>query len=324
MANNILVTGGGGYLGSIVIDALRHRKSHAKENPVKIVSSDIRDIPAAKRHKEVVYFQEDIRSPGLIELLRQQAITTVVHLAAVVTPGKKSHRQLEYEIDVLGSENVLKACVGAGVKKIIVSSSGAAYGYHPDNPAWITEDDPLRGNETFAYAWHKRLVEELLAEYRHTHPQLQQVIFRIGTILGETTRNQITALFEKPVVLAIRGSDSPFVFIWDHDVANCIVEAIFSEKTGIYNLAGDGAVTIDEIAKILGKSVIAIPPGILKAALFLFKKLGISQYGPEQLDFLRYRPVLDNRRLKEEFGYIPQKTSKEVFEFFVNSKKVIG
>ena len=49
-------------------------------------------------------------------------------------------------------------------------------------------------------------------------PALEQVVFRVGTILGETTRNQITALFERPRLLAIRGAASPFVFIWDRDV----------------------------------------------------------------------------------------------------------
>ena len=51
----------------------------------------------------------------------------------------------------------------------------------------------MRGNEAFAYSHHKRLVEEMLADYRRDHPQLKQVVFRVGTILGETTRNQITA-----------------------------------------------------------------------------------------------------------------------------------
>ena len=51
-------------------------------------------------------------------------------------------------------------------------------------------------------------------------------MLRIGTILGPTVRNQITDMFEKPRLLAIRGSDSPFVFIWDQDVVGIIVRAI--------------------------------------------------------------------------------------------------
>jgi UDP-glucose 4-epimerase len=47
--------------------------------------------------------------------------------------------------------------------------------------------------------------------------------------------------------------------------------------------------------------------------------LGLSQYGPEQVNFLRYRPVLDNRRLKEVFGYVPRLSSAEVFELYRRS-----
>ena len=184
---------------------------------------------------------------------------TVVHLAAIVTPGKHGNREFEYSVDVPGTENVLKACLAAGVRKIIVSSSGAAYGYHPDNPAWITEDQPIRGNQAFAYAWHKRLVEEMLARWRIEHPELKQVVFRIGTILGATVHNQITDLFEKPRPIAIRGADSPFVFIWDQDVVGCILHALGDRATGIFNVAGDGALTIHEIAAASGQAMRVLP-----------------------------------------------------------------
>ena len=49
-----------------------------------------------------------------------------------------------------------------------------------------------------------------------------------------------------------------------------------------------------------------LPAWLLQAALALLKPLGLTQYGPEQVNFLRYRPVLANRRLKESFGYVPQ------------------
>jgi UDP-glucose 4-epimerase len=276
-------------------------------------------VPLEKREPGIEYVTSDVRQPGLEAVLREHAIDTVVHLAAIVTPGAKSNRELEYAVDVTGTKNVLEACVTSGVRRIIVTSSGAAYGYHADNPEWLTEDDPVRGNEAFAYSHHKRLVEEMLAEYRRTHPQLQQVVFRVGTILGETTRNQITALFERPQLIAIRGSKSPFVFIWDQDVVGAIEHAIFSGGAGIYNVAGDGALSIQQIAARLGKRCITLPPGLLRFVLAVLHPLGLSRYGPEQVDFLRYRPVLDNRRLKEQFGYVPRLTSAEVFELFRKS-----
>ncbi len=317
MTHRVLITGAAGYLGSTLVASLARRGPSG--GVAAIVASDVRETPPEKRLPGVEYAAMDIRAPGLAELLEQHAIDTVVHLAAIVTPGPKSNRDLEYSVDVLGTKNVLEACVASGVRKFIVTSSGAAYGYYPDNPEWLTEDDAIRGNEAFAYSHHKRLVEEMLAGYRRDHPALRQVVLRVGTILGETTRNQITALFERPRLLAIRGSKSPFVFIWDQDVVGAIEHAIFSDKDGIYNVAGDGALSIQEIAARLGKQCVTIPPSLLRAALAVLHPLGLSRYGPEQVDFLRYRPVLDNRRLKEQFGYVPKLTSAEVFELYRKS-----
>ena len=70
------------------------------------------------------------------------------------------------------------------------------------------------------------------------------------------------------------------------------------------------------VATRLGKRCVTLPPGLLRAALAVLHPLKLSRYGPEQVDFLRYRPVLDNRRLKEELGYTPRKTSREVFDFY--------
>ena len=315
-ARPVLITGAAGYLGSQLLAALS--SGAAAVGPILAV--DVRDIAAQKRLPGVEYCRADVRSAELAELFKSRAPGVVVHLASIVTPGKDSNRDFEYSVDVLGTENVLKACLAAGVGKIIVTSSGAAYGYHADNPAWITEDWPVRGNEAFAYAHHKRLVEEMLARWRVEHPELKQVVLRIGTILGATVRNQITDLFEKPRLLAIRGSDSPFVFIWDQDVAGSILHAISTDKTGIYNVAGDGALTIREIASRLGKRCVELPAWLIGAALAVLKVLHLTQYGPEQVDFLRYRPVLDNRRLKQEFGYMPRKTSSEVFDFWRASR----
>ena len=314
---SVLVTGAGGYLGSQLVAALAAGRIRVS----RIVAADVREVPPDRRLNGVEYVQADVRSPGLIPLFDRYKVEVVVHLVSIVTPGRDSNRQFEYSVDVKGTENVLIACTTTGVRKIVVSSSGAAYGYHADNPAWLTEDCPLRGNEAFVYAHHKRLVEEMLARWRIEHPQLQQVIFRIGTILGETVRNQITDLFEKPRLLAIRGSDSPFVFIWDQDVVGCLLRAIESDKTGIFNVAGDGVLTIHEIAAKLGKRCLVLSPGLLRLALRLLKTLGLTQYGPEQLDFLRYRPVLDNTRLKRDFGYVPQLTSAQVFDLYLQSHR---
>jgi UDP-glucose 4-epimerase len=317
-AARVLVTGASGFLGQGLIRTLAERRTCAH-----LVAVDVREVPTEQRLPGISYVTQDVRDPALAGTLAAHRIDTVVHLASIVTPGKDSNRAFEYSVDVGGTQNVLQACVQRGVAHIVVSSSGAAYGYHADNAAWLTEDMPLRGNESFAYSHHKRLVEEMLAQYRQSHPQLQQTVLRIGTILGERVNNQITALFEKKRLLAIRGSDSPFVFIWDEDVTGAIVHALSGQaESGCFNLAGDGALTIFEIAQRLNKPALVLPAWLLQSALFVGHKLGISRYGPEQLDFLRYRPVLLNTALKTRFGYTPDKTSAQAFEAFVAARAI--
>jgi UDP-glucose 4-epimerase len=325
MANlSVLVTGAGGYVGKQIISALVASKLKPESTPnapFTIVSADVREIPMSDRLNGVHYVVSDVRKPGLAEILKTHQIQTVVHLASIVTPGKNHNRDFEYSVDVEGTKNVLEACIEAKVQHIVISSSGAAYGYHSDNSPWLNEADPIRGNFEIPYSWHKRLVEEMLTEYRVLHPELKQTIFRIGTVLGATVKNQITDLFEKPRLIGIQGSDTPFVFIWDQDLIQILLQAIHTQKAGIFNVAGDGALTIDELANRLQKSVVRLPATLLQSALWLLRKFKLTQYGPEQIKFLRYRPVLSNQKLKSEFGFIPTKTSSEVFDFWLNTKQ---
>lgn len=316
--SSVLVTGASGYIGRQLIRALAEEKDRTQT----IVSLDVRDTAPDEKLENIQYLTTDIRSHELATIFEKFRVDTVVHLASIVTPGKKSNREFEYSVDVLGTENVLNSCLKTNVDKLVLTSSGAAYGYYPDNPEWLTETDRLRGNPEFAYSDHKRLVEEMLSRYRKEHPELRQLIFRPGTILGATADNQITALFRKPFILGLKGAATPFVFIWDQDVVNCLARGIDTDLTGIFNLAGDGVLTMKEIAALLKKPYVALPVGLVRSALWILKRLRLTQYGPEQIDFLRYRPVLSNQKLKEDFGYVPQKTTRQVFEYYLKAQSM--
>mgnify|MGYP000922483221 CR=1 FL=1 len=310
----VLITGAGGYTGSQLVLSL------CKEEAIEVMATDVRFSREQGRESRHIC---DIRDADAVMRLWQEFQPhAVVHLASIVNPGKESTRQFEYDVDVGGTTNVLKACTRTQVERLIVTSSGAAYGYHKDNPRPLRETDPVRGNDEFSYSCHKRLIEELMALHRKTGHRPDTVIFRIGTILGRTTQNQITALFLQPRIPAVRGSDSPFVFIWDQDVMAAFLHALkhdgqgFVAPAGVYNLAADGFLTIDEIATRLGKKVRYFPAWFLRFAFALLRPLGLTRYGPEQVRFLQYRPVLDNAELKKTFGFIPHKSSAQVFEYY--------
>lgn len=312
---SVLVTGAAGYVGRLTLEALATRSDELE----RVVALDVLEVPQGDRRDGVEHVVGDVSETDLAGLMRSHAIDTVVHLASVVRTPPKSHEDLAYRVDVIGTRNVLDACIATGVRKLVVTTSGAAYGYHADNAAWIDEDDPLRGNERFPYAHHKKLVESMLADCRKEHPGLSQMVLRPGTVIGEGTRSPVTDLFDGPAVLGVWGSRSPFVFIWDRDLVAVILLGVLEDGQGIYNLAGDGVLTSREIARRLGKPYVSLPPQVLQAALWALHALGRTAYGPEQVDFLRYRPVLSNRRLKEELGFHPV-DSAGAFEKWVSAR----
>ena len=313
---SVLITGASGYVGRLTVRALADRGADL----AGIVAVDVVDVPAADRLDGVEYVTADVVDPALGDLMKEHRVDSVVHLASIIRSPKGAPADLAYKVDVLGTKNVLDACLAAKVDKLIVTSSGAAYGYHADNDEWLSEDSPLRGNADFVYSHHKRIVEQMLADYRRDHPELEQLVFRPGTILGPDVSSPITDLFEKRALLGVMGSSTPFVFIWDQDVVACIEKGLFEDRCGVFNLAGDGAMTTREIAKYLGKPYLPVPAWLLRFALGALRRAGLTQYGPEQVNFLRYRPVLSNKRLKDEFGYLPKLSSRGVFELYAGAR----
>jgi UDP-glucose 4-epimerase len=113
------------------------------------------------------------------------------------------------------------------------------------------------------------------------------------------------------------------VIIWDQDLLNILIKAALEDIEGIFNVAGDGCITLREIAQLIQKPIRELPVGVIKLGLTIAKPLKLSRYGPEQVKFLQYRPVLDNQKLKTAFGYIPQKTSREAFLHYAEKNNLI-
>jgi len=317
MHGGVLVTGAAGFIGKSLIAELARANANSE-----IIALDMREVGASERLPNVTYLTGDVRDPALRDLFQLHRPQTVVHLASVVAVGGDPQR--DWEIDVLGTKNVLQSSLDAGVEHLIVTSSGSAYGYHADNPVPLHETDPLRGNADFAYARNKREVEEMLIEWHDLYPDLHQTVFRPCTVLGPTTNNQITAIFERAVVMGVSGTATPFSLIADSDVVEALALAVRQPRPGIYNLAGDGTLSLREIAELNHRPYVSIPPALLKSALWLLHLLRVTKLGPGHTKFIQYRPVLANDKLKSEFGFTPQYDARKVFERYRDGRMEIA
>jgi UDP-glucose 4-epimerase len=304
----VLVTGSSGYLGSLVVTRLAARG-------VPVVGLDLH--PPRHRVEGARHVTGDLRTTDLAAVLREHTVAAVVHLAAVVEPPPgMSDAELE-DIEVGGTRRVVDACVATGVEHLTVTSSGAAYGYHPRNDGHLlTEDESTPGSREFAYSRHKAAVERVVERARRLHPSLGILLLRPGTIIGAATDNQITALFTGRVLLTLRETDGPFVFVWDEDVAAVVVEGVLRRRTGTYNVAGEGVMTMRDIAAVEGRRLVRVPAAGLRRLLAVTHRVGVGRYGPEQVRFLLHRPVLDNTRLRRDFPGLPTLTTREAYEVF--------
>jgi UDP-glucose 4-epimerase len=311
-AGRVAILGASGFIGRLVTRVL------LRDHPTleRLLLVDIAP-PAAgfldpRLHDELL----DIRSARLAELFGEHQVDTVIHLASIVTPPRRMSRQEQYAIDVDGMHNVLEACLAAGVVQVVVMSSAAAYGFAATNPPRLDEQAPLRADKSFPYAWHKRLVEEILARYREQHPELWQLVFRPATVLGPGTHHPVADVLARRVLPGIAGWDAPFAFISGDDVAACVLRGVLDRRVGIFNLVADGTVDPREVTEVTGALYLPLPVPFLRWALAVLREMGLTQYGPRHVDYLRNRPLLANDALKQDFGFTPTHTSRETLEVY--------
>ncbi|WP_206484176.1 NAD-dependent epimerase/dehydratase family protein [Thalassotalea sp. G2M2-11] len=309
----VLVTGAAGSLGCKLIEKL------ALDPKIKLFATDIKDSPfhLLEASQQVTYQMMDISTPDFIQWVEQIKPNKVIHLASILQISAQLPREKAYQIDVVATEKLLEASVGIGVEKFIVTTSGAAYGYYPENIHEISETRPTMGNNDYFYSAHKAKVEAIMAKYRQQHPELKQIVFRPGTILGPDFSGPIVDFFNQKMLTGVLGYPGPFNFIWSEDVVDYLIEGLNSDLIGEFNIAGDGTLSVKEIANILDKTYLPLPAFLIQAVLAVAKPLGLTQYGPEQVKFIKYRPVLANNKIKSTFKHQPRYTSLQALAAFI-------
>src|SRR6478609_7511330 len=155
MALTVAVTGPTGEIGKPLLAALERTDAVASVRGMARRPFD----PAAYGWSKVTYREGDILDRDALDELIA-GVDVVVHLAFVIFGSHEETRRVNLE----GTRNVFEATAASSAKRLVYTSSVAAYGFHADNPQPLTEEVPLRGSERFYYSAQKAELERVLAE----------------------------------------------------------------------------------------------------------------------------------------------------------------
>jgi UDP-glucose 4-epimerase len=257
--DRVLVTGGGGAIGSNLVDQL----IEAGAGEIVVLDNFVRgrrdNLAWALEHGPVQLVEGDICDRGLVdELTRGKDL--VFHLAALRITQCAEEPRLANEVLVNGTFNVIEAAAAHGVRKLIASSSASIYGLATAFPT--TEDQHPYANDTL-YGAAKAYNELLLRSY-HAMTGLDYVALRYFNVYGE--RMDIHGLYtevlvrwmerisagQPPIILGDGTQTMDFVFI--ADIARANVLAAASDVTDeVFNIACSAETSLRELAEMLLK-----------------------------------------------------------------------
>jgi UDP-glucose 4-epimerase len=285
----VLVTGGGGFIGSHVVDRLLERG----------MTPRIFDLSASPYHSplEVETFTGSITDPANLDLAMRDC-DAVIHLAAVADVGHvHADPVLAEEVNTRGTLNVLEAACRAKVGRVVYGSTTWVYSDCTEQE--VDEETPIPAPRHL-YTATKLAGETYCAGYAELF-DLESTILRFGIPYGPRARAAgVVAKFTdlafegKPLTIAGDGSTTRS-FIYVEDLADGIVAALKPEAAGrTYNLSGDEIVTILEIAERVQENT---------------DDCEIVHTPPRPGDFPG--KVISNKRALEELGWKAETSFKE-------------
>ncbi|AGZ53063.1 NAD-dependent epimerase/dehydratase family protein [Mycobacterium kansasii] len=317
MGVTVAVTGPTGEIGISAVTALEREPAVEK-----IVGMARRPFdPTVHGWTKTVYQQGDILDRDMVDALVAQA-DVVVHLAFIIMGSRAESTRVNLE----GTRNVFAATVAARrPRRLVYTSSVAAYGYHSDNPVPLTEDTPARGSPEHYYSEQKATCEAELAEITKGS-SLQVFVLRPCIVAGPEAHalaeampcNQLPAPVRalskalpmlKPIV---PDPGFPLQLVHHDDVAAAIALAATAPvPPGAYNIAADGTVTVTDVAKALGGRPVRVPAAAASAASAAISRLPVVPSMLEWLHVARTSVVMDTTKAKRDLGWRPTHSSAE-------------
>lgn len=306
----VAVTGPTGDIGRTAIRVLEDRPEVGR-----IIGMARRPFdPAEHGWKRTEYRQGDILDRSSVDDLVAGA-DVVVHLAFIIFGDhEEAHR-----VNLQGSSNVFEATAAAGAKRLVYTSSVAAYGFEGDR-GWLTEDMPAAGSEGFYYSAHKAELERVLAESL-AGSDTDAYVFRPCVVAGAdaptlvtmlTTGNRLTAalaplrkgLERLPVVRPVLPDTGiPLQLVHTDDVAAAIAAAVAGEgEPGVYNLAAPDELTTSDIARELGWATVPVPKAAISAVAAAIERAPLTPAILEWVNAFRTPVLMDSSKAARQLG----------------------
>jgi UDP-glucose 4-epimerase len=317
MALTVAVTGPTGDIGISAVEALEHAP-----DVERIIGMARRPFePAAHGWTRTEYLQGDILDRDAVDALVADA-DVVMHLAFIIMGSREQSARVNLE----GTRNVFEATVAADrPRRLVYTSSVAAYGYHFDNPVPITEEVPPRGSPEHYYSEQKAACEAALAEITGGS-SLEVYVLRPCIVAGPKAPALAEAMpwnqLPGPVKRVTQAlpllkppfpdPGTPLQLVHHDDVAAAIaLAATTSAPPGAYNIAGDGVLSMSDIAETLGARPIRLPRVAATAASEIIARLPFVPSALEWLHVGRTSVVMDTSKAKSGLGWTPKYTAAE-------------
>jgi UDP-glucose 4-epimerase len=258
----VFITGGAGFIGSHLTDALI-----ARGDEVTILDNLTTGSATNLAHLEgkIELVQGDIRNQALVESLVEKA-DLVLHMAAALGVNTILEKTIEsVSVNFTGSEVVLNAATKLK-KRIIIASTSEIYGKNPQQPLHEESDRVVGAPQKIRWTYSDaKALEEAIAHSLHTTEGLKVTTVRLFNTVGprQTGRYGMVlprfvqaALNNQPITIYGDGSQSR-VFCHVHDAAKAILTLAATDSTigDVFNVGGVGETTMKELAeKIISRT----------------------------------------------------------------------
>lgn len=275
----------------------------------QIVGIDV--VAPATAYNKFVFHKQDVRDSAIGETLG--GCDTLIHLAFIVGRPYSMSLAQAASINLGGTWNSCKAAAEVGVRKLVISSSIAAYSTLPDNPVPVTEDTPLRGLYTsFYYNQHKHANEIWLDWLQLAFPQL--IISRLRPCIVMGPNQSAAASYIQPNKTHFTSPGARKIrlqLVHEDDLASAFHAMVKNDLPGAFNVVGDDPASMADIAAAAGLQIVEIPGEMIMQSVKSAWENGLTAFGPEWLE--EGMLICSSAKLKETGKWAPRYTTSEAF-----------